>query len=317
MGAGAIVDVDTGILRPGRLLLLSGTSGGYVALALGAGRLFRFAFLDNAEPHPFFDACRRIEAALDDNDLAKARRLGLPSALPPMDDRDLRRLAIAELLIKAGFNPDEPRDERGRWTTGGATEGDLSGQLSALTGRRRIRALLATALRAGRDSLAALVPGIGEIMGVLTVGDLVAGAAEVIQLGKDADIAAAFAKEAPFALDDLRVSTDDESFSSFASFRKMDEVTEKRFGSAGSGYQYHHIVEQGGANADNIPADLLNSTENIIRLPTLVHELINTMYSREATQEPGSTLRQWVQKKPYDEQLAFGVQILRDLGIAN
>ena len=36
------------------------------------------------------------------------------------DFRLLRRLGIAEALAKAGFNPDEPRDELGRWTTEGA-----------------------------------------------------------------------------------------------------------------------------------------------------------------------------------------------------
>jgi len=37
------------------------------------------------------------------------------------------------------------------------------------------------------------------------------------------------------------------------------DLLEKRFGSAGDGYQYHHIVTQGGANAGNILAEQLQT----------------------------------------------------------
>ena len=45
------------------------------------------------------------------------------------------------------------------------------------------------------------------------------------------------------------------------------------FGAAGAGSQYHHIVTQGGLNAKKIPAELLQNTDNIVRLPTLLHEI--------------------------------------------
>ncbi len=44
---------------------------------------------------------------------------GLADALLRLNEPSLRRLAIAEALAKANFNPDEPRDRHGRWTTGG------------------------------------------------------------------------------------------------------------------------------------------------------------------------------------------------------
>jgi hypothetical protein len=52
----------------------------------------------------------------------------------------------------------------------------------------------------------------------------------------------------------------------------------KRFGPAGDGYQYHHIVTQGGQNATKIPAAQLQNTDNIVRLPTLIHEAVTAEY---------------------------------------
>ena len=49
--------------------------------------------------------------------------MGLPRQMPKDLTPLLRRFAIVELLMKAGFNPDEPRDWHGRWTTIG--EGDF------------------------------------------------------------------------------------------------------------------------------------------------------------------------------------------------
>jgi hypothetical protein len=81
----------------------------------------------------------------------------------------------------------------------------------------------------------------------------------------------------------------------------------KRFGSAGDGYQYHHIVEQGGANANGFSAQQLQSTDNIVRIPTLLHEAINSEFS--------PSLRQEMQTKSFSEQQDKGIKVMRDLGI--
>ena len=56
------------------------------------------------------------------------------------------------------------------------------------------------------------------------------------------------------------------------------DYMEKRFGGAGAGFQYHHIVTQGGVNTDIIPPEQLQNTDNIIILPTLLHEEVNDEY---------------------------------------
>jgi hypothetical protein len=59
-----------------------------------------------------------VARALDAGDLPRAAIAAVHLGLPPVDDpAAFQRLAEANRLLK-GFDPDEPRDERGRWTTG-------------------------------------------------------------------------------------------------------------------------------------------------------------------------------------------------------
>jgi len=62
-----------------------------------------------------------IAKALGAGDLAKARILGLYFPINRLTQSQIDRLTKASALLKESFNPDEPRDERGRWTTGSAT----------------------------------------------------------------------------------------------------------------------------------------------------------------------------------------------------
>jgi hypothetical protein len=88
----------------------------------------------------------------------------------------------------------------------------------------------------------------------------------------------------------------------------------KRFGGAGDGYQYHHIVTQGGANADNISAEQLQNTDNIVILPTLLHEAVTGEYLGKSPVE-SLNMYQWLQTQPYEVQREEGLKILRRLNI--
>lgn len=128
---GLTLDGETGQLGPDRLFIQR-TPIGYVCAGLGdPARLLRLAFEgasetgtarkhENDETNPIFAAaCRLLDKAVAAGGVAKARRLGLEVPLGAIDDPALRRLAIAAALIKAGFDPDQARDEDGRWTSGG------------------------------------------------------------------------------------------------------------------------------------------------------------------------------------------------------
>jgi hypothetical protein len=88
----------------------------------------------------------------------------------------------------------------------------------------------------------------------------------------------------------------------------------KRFGGAGDGNQYHHIVTQGGANADNLSPQQLQNTDSIIRLPTLLHEVVNDEYLGPSP-DPNMNMYEWLQTQSYDVQREEGLRILRDLHI--
>jgi hypothetical protein len=178
--------------------------------------------------------------------------------------------------------------------------------------RRAIRKVLLAVLRIGGE--AALGP-IGDVIAVI---DTIRTIAELRKLAIEADAATKFVAKAPYSLDDLRASAEFESFPSHDAFVKdsasIEEWLLKRFGPAGDGYEYHHIVEQGGENANNVPAEQLHNTDNMVRIPTLLHEAINAkMYEKKG--KTGMTYREWLPKQPYDVQRTEGIEIMRELGI--
>ncbi len=61
-----------------------------------------------------------IAKALDDGDITLAMIATLQLGLPELaDGAASERMAAADRLLKYNFNPNEPRDSHGRWTTGG------------------------------------------------------------------------------------------------------------------------------------------------------------------------------------------------------
>ena len=60
------------------------------------------------------------------------------------------------------------------------------------------------------------------------------------------------------------------------------------------------------------PRDL---TDNVICLPTLLHEAVSAEYLKLARENSNLTLYEWLQTHPYAVQREFGLKILRDLHI--
>ena len=69
---------------------------------------------------------RLIRSALQDGDYCRAMILAVQARLGPMAPESIARLAQTEAISKYSFNPDEPRDWHGRWTTweGGTFPGE-------------------------------------------------------------------------------------------------------------------------------------------------------------------------------------------------
>ncbi len=81
----------------------------------------------------------------------------------------------------------------------------------------------------------------------LLLDDIGQMAVQARDLQIESEAALNFAQSGPRRLEELTVAESGEGFSSYNAFLKCEEEDplEKRFGPAGDGYQYHHIVEAG------------------------------------------------------------------------
>ncbi len=134
---------DTGELRRDSILI-EPTPIGYLCVGFGdAARTLRFAFEDGADADDAFGDTLSLAMAMVSREALPTRLVGSGRRLAKDTDADLSRLAAIASLAKAGgYNPDEPRDEHGRWTTGGSTESEES------SFHERIAAVLSAAARA-------------------------------------------------------------------------------------------------------------------------------------------------------------------------
>ena len=240
----------------------------------------------------------------------------------------IRPPELAQEIRKA--SPDDPKHPG--WPAG--TEGGRGGQfrpkdgseatiaqdvierIQRIKARRALRTEALAVLRLAAELAVDAVPGIGLAADAATLIDMANTIAELKKLKIDADAAIEFVKHGPYSLDELQVSSNYEEFSSYGDFIKdaaFIALIVKRFGGAGSGNQYHHIVTQGGANA-KIPPEQLQNTDNVIPLPTLLHEAVNAVYSRQ-WKNTNMTRYEWLQTQPYDVQREEGLKILRELHI--
>ena len=345
---GVLIDFDTGVLRSGRLLVQR-SDRAIVSLTSDrrAARVQRFAFGDTDDPDEFIAACRDIARAFERGDLVKTRQRKVPSEFLAIGDSSLRRLMIAEWLgrtnpgllgkltaidrseaIKA--SPDDPKhpgwpagtpDGRGgkfRPKTAAEMSGAAQAAIDRAAFRRSARMILLEALSLSLTGASNLVPVLGEVADIAMIAHLAQTLVEFRQLGIDTEAARKFVESGPHTLAELRVSPDSEAFSSYGEFYKLlppEAPLEKRFGRAGDGYQYHHNVAQGGPNAGNFSPEQLQSTDNIFRIPTLLHEAINSKMYAPAEAAPTLTLREWLEIQPFDVQYHEGIKLMQRLGL--
>jgi len=120
---GRLVDYETGVLRRGRVLVMDAPSAVlFIGLGTRAVRLVRFALGEDDRQNPLAMCCKQIEDEIEEKGAQEPRWARISRAVSVIEDRALRRLAIAELLAKGSYNPDEPRvpagnPDGGQWTT--------------------------------------------------------------------------------------------------------------------------------------------------------------------------------------------------------
>jgi len=83
-------------------------------------KAFNDIYGDQIESASRIRSVKLVASALNKGDVARAMMTAVLMRLPDPDG-PIRISDVDGTLAKAGFNPDEARDERGRWTTGGSS----------------------------------------------------------------------------------------------------------------------------------------------------------------------------------------------------
>jgi hypothetical protein len=192
-----------------------------------------------------------------------------------------------QIQHKAGFDPNQPRDDRGRWTDTGASldpppeipaEKPLTAQL-----RNRIikQAAIWLAKAAARETVAG--PVVGTFLNVLDAALWIRDGLPYVQAYLDE----------PKSLEELQQAV----------------TTPAR------GYDKHHIVEQTPAEKYGFSRSLIDSPDNLVRIPTLKHWEITGWYMTKNKDYGGLTPREYLQDKDWDERTRVGRNALIDHGV--
>jgi hypothetical protein len=317
-------DLTINRLLPGLATVTAALNANDAGLARIAAVHLRIPDLPNQAVRDRLEAEDVVIKSVDRHSAARTLDAVLLDPSGAADANESFPLDPPSIIHKA--SPDDPKHPG--WPAG--TEGGRGGQfrpkgaseltqrVKSLIARRALRTGLLAGLRVGLEALGNLIPVVDVAADVLMAADIAGTVVEFRKLAIDGAAALDFVKEGPHTLEDLQVASNGyEEFSSYDEFYKAElglESLAKRFGAAGAGQQYHHVVTQGGANADDIPPEQLQNTDNIIRLPTLLHEAVNAKYL-EPSPDANMNMYQWLQTQPYDVQREEGLRILRELHI--
>jgi len=87
-------------------------------------------------------------------------------------------------------------------------------------------------------------------------------------------------------------------------------------GPAGTGKEWHHLVEQTPGNVKRFGGQSLHNTENVIALDKALHDRISAFYSSKSVRFTNShtlTVRQWLSTKSYEAQRQFGLLAIKNI----
>ena len=173
MSRGLVVDEDGVSLGPDCMFVRRTSTGYRVVNPVEVETILRYAFRDRDDFSELALRLNRIARALEAGDLAKAQILGLQLPFDELDEEELRRLEIGTHLVEKGYDPSQPRDEDGRWTSGGG--GASSSGEAGLRPQAPMDALFA--LPPGADTNIAAAGRLLESPTAVTVGEAADAAA--------------------------------------------------------------------------------------------------------------------------------------------
>lgn len=197
-------------------------------------------------------------------------------------------LVFACLCRKAGFNPDQPRDEQGRWADTSTSEKPVekepfpqvpsSRPSSAQLRNKIIKEVAKWALKVAlRETV--LGPVTGTILNAIEIASWLQDGYPYIRSYLDA----------PGNLDELQQAVSDPQ----------------------KGYDIHHIVEQTAADRSGFPRSMIDAPENLVRIPSLKHREITGWYMTRDEDYDGMSPREYLQDKDWNTRRDVGLYALR------
>jgi hypothetical protein len=94
--------------------------------------------------------------------------------------------------------------------------------------------------------------------------------------------------------------------------KTLEELQEPVGSDSQGGYHDHHIVGQHAENRQRFGDSLIDSRENLVRIPVLKHIDISAWYSTGNEDYGGLSPRDYLRDKDWDEQMRVGLDRLRD-----
>ena len=98
---------------------------------------------------------------------------------------------------------------------------------------------------------------------------------------------------------------------SFGRFKRRISKSSK---DPGPGYEWHHIVNQNSTNVSEF-GNRLHCTDNLIALPKELHHKVSGHFAEKPGWAKGEHVRDVINKRSWNKQYEYGLQVLRDKGI--
>lgn len=181
-----------------------------------------------------------------------------------------RALLRYSLTMKAGFNPEQPRDEEGKWVDTGRDEdasSDGESEGTASEGETEF-----SDVRKRRPP----IEGLGDIPAVRpeTIQEINQIAREISRNPYFSLYYFTIAESAAHWLNEKywEIRADQDPPKSLEELQDAVSREDRR------GYDRHHIVEQSAGERQGFPDDKIDGRENLVLIPRYKHEQINSWY---------------------------------------
>lgn len=161
---------------------------------------------------------------------------------------------------------------------------------------------------------------VGSIVNYKSVPDVIINAVgfiPVIGSLKYSDEIFDIAKHSDDVIDALDVSAD-----GFRYLEKASDESEgflsywrfkRKYGRAGDGYEWHHIVERSQMKRSGFTSEMVNNTDNIVRIDKETHRKLTALYNSKV-EGTNMLVRDWLKDMTFEQQYEYGLQMLEKVG---